>query len=101
MIIVNNGLVLSEFLPTTPPRKWTYLQRNRIVAWLSNQLILVEAPAKSGAVHIALQAISKGIQVWVVPWDPHWDSGKGCLQLIAAGAPIIQRKADLLHKIQS
>ena len=40
-IIERGGLILSEFLPTSPPRKWRYIQRNRIIAWLSEVVILI------------------------------------------------------------
>ena len=99
-IIKHNGLIISEFNPKVPPRRWTYLQRNRVIAWLCEQLILVEAPIGSGALNTVHHAILQQKPIWVVPWDPHWLSGRGCLQLIEAGAPLVTDSKDLQEKIK-
>ena len=86
-IVKEGGLLLSEFAPNTPPRKWRFIQRNRIIAWLADELILVEAPLQSGALHTVRFAMEKEKKVWVVPSSPLVYSNHGGLELIAAGFP--------------
>ncbi len=48
-ILENNGLIISEFKIFQKPEKYTFPQRNRIIAWLSDILIVPEAWEKSGS----------------------------------------------------
>ena len=86
-IIDAGGLILSEFAPDTPPRKWRFIQRNRIVAWLGEELIVVEAPQESGTLHTVKYAMDRDKKIWVVPSSPLLQSNRGGLSLIAAGFP--------------
>ncbi|HSG08703.1 MAG TPA: DNA-processing protein DprA, partial [Longimicrobiales bacterium] len=47
--IVKEGLVVSEFLPGTPPLPHNFPRRNRILAALASTVVVVEAGARSGA----------------------------------------------------
>ncbi len=97
-IIDNNGLLLSEFLPQDPPRKWRFIKRNRIIAWLAEELIIVEAPEKSGALHTAQFALQARKSIWAVPGSPLNHTNMGCLNLIQAGVrPLCSLKQFALH----
>jgi DNA processing protein len=97
-IVEEGGLLLSEFPPNTPPRKWRFIQRNRIIAWLASELILVEAPRASGALHTVRFAMEKEKKVWVVPSSPLVYSNHGGLELIAAGfAPLCNINQLSIH----
>ena len=88
-IVDAGGLILSEFPPHTPPRKWRFIQRNRIVAWLGEELIVVEAPQESGTLHTVKYAMERDKKIWVVPSSPLLHSNRGGLSLIAAGFPCL------------
>ncbi len=48
-ILNNQGLLLSEYPPTHPAQKWTFIERNRIISALSFCTVVIEAPKGSGA----------------------------------------------------
>ncbi|MEC7987839.1 MAG: DNA-processing protein DprA [Myxococcota bacterium] len=97
-ILEQNGLILSEFLPHHPPRKWRFIRRNRLIAWLAEEIVIVEAPPKSGALHTAQFALEAGQSLWAVPCSPLQNTGAGCLNLIQAGArPLCNLKQFAFH----
>ncbi len=77
--IAATGGLLSEFPPGTPPRWKQFPSRNRIVAGLSQSVLVVEAQARSGALVTARLALAMGRPLMAVPGSPGTDS------LIAAG----------------
>ena len=62
-ILETGGLILSEYLPGTPPAQFRYIQRNRIVAALSPVTLVVQAPAGSGAMITADLALGYNREV--------------------------------------
>ncbi len=81
-----NGCILTEFPPGTPPNKWNFPKRNRIISGLSCGVLVVEAPEKSGALITARQAADQGRDVFVVPGNIDVDSCKGSNALLRDGA---------------
>lgn len=80
------GCILSEFAPGTPPAKWTFPKRNRIMAGLSCGVLVVEAPEKSGALITARQALDQGRDVFAVPGNIDVPSFVGSNHLLRDGA---------------
>jgi DNA processing protein len=94
--IARSGALLSEY--DRPPGRaaWAFLQRNRLIAALGTSVLVVQAPARSGALSTARWAKSLNRRVFVVPaaaWDPR---GTGCLELLRAGSEICTSAADIL-----
>ena len=48
-ILLNGGVLLSEYIPGTPSEAWRFVQRNRIIAALSRAVLVTQAPPGSGA----------------------------------------------------
>ena len=65
--IAENGLLLSEYSPSFKPKKYTFPQRNRIVAGLSDGVLITEAGFKSGTVHTKEFALEYGKDVFAIP----------------------------------
>ncbi|MFK7989151.1 MAG: DNA-processing protein DprA [Sandaracinaceae bacterium] len=71
--VLERGGWLSETPPGAPPVRGRFLARNRLIAALADHLIVVQAPARSGALSTARWAARLGRPVHVVPgapWDP-------------------------------
>ncbi|MEJ2207344.1 MAG: DNA-processing protein DprA [Gemmatimonadota bacterium] len=65
--ILDEGLVVSEFPPGTPPAPHHFPRRNRIIAALCSCLVVVEAGPRSGALITVEHALDLGLDVWAVP----------------------------------
>jgi DNA processing protein len=66
-VVASGGAVISEHHPDDHPRLGTFPRRNRIIAALSDALVMVEAPARSGALNTANHALALGRPVFVAP----------------------------------
>ncbi|MCB1210423.1 MAG: DNA-processing protein DprA [Verrucomicrobiales bacterium] len=94
--IAENGAVVSEYPVDRIADKQTFPYRNRIVAGWSNGLVVVEAPARSGSLITAQQALDRGRTVYAVPGQIDRPSSGGCNRLIQQGAKLIMDGADVL-----
>lgn len=98
--IINNGCIISQFLPGTQPYSYNFPIRNRIISALSDVLIVVEAGEKSGSLITAGAALDQGKDVIVVPGNIFSPESRGANQLIKEGAYILTNIEDvfqLLH----
>ena len=74
----------------------SFLERNRLVAALADAVVVVQAPARSGALSTAHWARQLRRRLFVVPAAP-WDvRGEGCLALVRSGAQICTSATDVL-----
>lgn len=83
--VERNGCLLTEFPPGTPPAKWNFPRRNRIISGISCGVLVVEAPEKSGALITARQAADQGRDVFVVPGNIDVATCKGSNALLRDG----------------
>jgi len=81
-----NGCLLSEFTPGSRPYPWNFLQRNRIISGLSDGVLVVEAPEKSGALNTARHAFSQGRDMFAVPGNLGVETCLGSNALLQEGA---------------
>ena len=94
--IVDYGAVVSEVIPGTPPTRWRFLQRNRIIAALTQATLITEAGVKSGSINTAGHAAEIGRGLGAVPGPITSSSAHGCFRIIEEyGATMITRISDL------
>jgi DNA processing protein len=93
--IVKNGCVVSEYPMGTCARKHHFPARNRIIAGLSDAIIVTEAPIKSGALITVKFALESGRDVFAVPGDIDRKTSKGTNYLIKSGAYPLTDEEDL------
>lgn len=93
--IVEKGLLISEYLPDTPPKPFRFPERNRILAGLSDLVIVTEAREQSGSLITANMALHENRDVYAVPGPITCDLSKGPNRLIEVGAiPIVDFKLE-------
>lgn len=97
--IQESGALISEYPLGTPPDKGNFPARNRIISGLSRAVVVVEAPAKSGALITADFALDQGREVFAVPGPITSNSSDGCNHLIKDGAKLVQGVEDILEEI--
>lgn len=93
-----NGCLISEFPPKTPPYAWNFPKRNRIISGLSNGILVVEAPYKSGSLITARDALEQGRDVFVVPGNIDVDTFKGSNALLRDGAIAVSSGWDVVSE---
>lgn len=84
--IARRGLILSEYLPDTPPRPFRFPQRNRILAGIAQKVIITEAQENSGSLITANLALQENRDIYAVPGPIDKELSAGPNELIAAGA---------------
>ena len=97
--IRDQGLIVSEYGPTTPVRAHQFPRRNRIIAGLSLGALIVEATRRSGSLITARLAIECGREVFALPGSVHSALSKGCHKLIRDGAKLTENIDDILVEI--
>ncbi len=94
------GCILSEFAPGTQPAKWTFPRRNRIISGLSNGVLVIEAPEKSGSLITASHALEQGRDVFVVPGNIDQPGFAGSNRLLRDGAILVSSGWDVLSEYE-
>ena len=93
--VLDNGVIISEFLPGTAPFNYNFPRRNRIISGLSELVIVIEASDKSGSLITASYAANQGREVMAIPGSIFSKGSNGCNKLIRDGAIIFTGLEDL------
>ena len=94
--IRRGGLLLSELLPSETAKKYSFHARNRLLAGLSEGVLVLAAGAKSGTLITANCALDYGRDVFALPHNVGASRGEGCNELIKKGAYLATGSADIL-----
>lgn len=97
-ILEKGGCVISEYAPGEPPLAYRFPQRNRLISGLSRATVVVEAPAKSGALITADFALEQGRDVCVCTALLDSIQNSGGKKLAEDGAIPVQCAGDLLRE---
>lgn len=96
--IINNGLLLSEFFPETPPYRGNFPVRNRLMTGISKKLLIIEAGSSSGCLVTASHALEQSKPIYCIPpsdiYSPRY---AGQRSLLRDGATPIYGVEDVLE----
>ncbi|MDO5653809.1 MAG: DNA-processing protein DprA [Brachymonas sp.] len=97
--IAQHGVILSEYPLGTPPAAHQFPKRNRLIAGLSQGVLVVEAALQSGSLITARLAAEQGKEVFAIPGSIHSPHAKGCHLLIRQGAKLVESAQDVLEEL--
>lgn len=98
-ILEGGGGLLSELPPKTSAAKWTFPQRNRIMAGLCKATLLIEAGEKSGTLITARMAVDYNRELLVVPGSIFSKNSYGTHQFLKLGATPVTEANDILSAL--
>ncbi len=91
-----HGALISEWPPGTVPEAWRFPLRNRVIAGLSERVIVVESRERGGSLITVDRAADRGIEVMAVPGSIRSRSASGTNKLISDGAGVVTCVDDVL-----
>lgn len=97
--IAGQGAVISEFPMNTPPERYNFPVRNRIISGLSLGCLVVEAGERSGTSITINCALEQGREVFAVPGQITSFSSKGTNLAIKQGAKLTQNIGDIIEEL--
>lgn len=97
--IVQNGALISEFPMTFAPLPRNFPRRNRILAGLSQALLVAEASLRSGALITADLALEQGKPVLALPGPINSVASVGSNTLIQQGAKLVLKVEDIIEEL--
>lgn len=99
-ILDTGGCLVSEYPEGTLGTRYTFPERNRIIAGLSLGTLVTEAPIKSGALITARHALDYNREVFAIPHPLGYFTGEGCNDLLSQGAHFVRSAQDILEILE-
>ena len=90
------GTLVSEYPPGSEPLAYRFVERNRLISGLCRTVVVVQAPARSGALWTADFALDQGRDVAVHADGLHGEQGRGGGSLANDGAAIVRSARDVM-----
>lgn len=97
--MLKNNLILAEYPKGTRMNKYMFVQRNRILAGISRNTVVIEAGENSGSLTTAKLALDYNREVYIVPGNITSPVSMGCNILAQQGANILTSFSDFKEVI--
>jgi DNA processing protein len=98
-IVAGGGALISEYPKGTAALRGNFIARNRLIAGLSDVLVITEAALKSGSLHTARFALEQGKDILAVPGPITSPTSEGTNNLLKAGAAPVTGIDDILRAL--
>lgn len=96
-ILETGNCLISEYDDKQPAQNWTFPQRNRIMAGISDLVLIIEATEESGTMITARLALDYNIDVACIPGSIFNKNSLGTNRLLKEGAQLIRNANDILE----
>lgn len=97
--VLKNGAVVTTYPTGTPPEKFRFPERNRVIAGLSAVVVVVQASERSGALSTARAALDAGGTVLAVPGALDDPLARGTNLLLRDGAGPVLEPRDVIEAV--
>jgi DNA processing protein len=97
--IANDGVLISETPMGERPTRWRFPARNRLIAGLSELVVIVESHRRGGALHTVDEAAARGIDVAAVPGSVASSASEGTNELLMDGVAPVRTGQDILEMV--
>ena len=98
---LEKGGIVTEYTCGTEPERFNFVARNRIIAGLTDAVVIVESKRKGGSLITAEMAVDYGREVFALPGRVDDECSKGCNNLIKQNkAHMIEHAEDLIKDMQ-
>lgn len=97
--VENQGGILSEYPMSSPALAFHFPVRNRIIAGLSDGILVVEAKEKSGTLITVDCGLEQGKDIYALPGKITDQLSIGCNRLIQNGAKLIQSSSEIIEEL--
>ena len=98
-IVSSGGALVSEFALDQRATRWTFPQRNRLMAGISDAILIIEAEAKSGSLITTTLGLDYNKNILTVPGPIFSETSIGTNNLLKQGATPITNAKDLLEAL--
>lgn len=98
--VVSRGVVFSEAALGTPPLPWAFPARDRIIAGLSDVVVVVECHGSGGSMSTVEAAARRSIQVCAVPGSVRSRASDGTNGLLVDGCTPVRDATDVLVAVE-
>ncbi len=95
----NYGVIVSQFEPNTQGLKWNFIKRDRLMAGISQAVLVIEAGASSGTAHTVEAALEFGKTVFCVPGSIFSPQSEGTNKYIKEGAVPVTCAQDIFDEL--
>jgi DNA processing protein len=99
-ILAAGGALITEYPEGTEPFKNNFVARNRLIAGLSDGVLITEAAEQSGSLHTANFALEQGREVMAVPGNITSETSRGTNNLIKSGATVVTAVEDIMRTLK-
>ena len=98
-LLESGGALVSEYPPGTPPLRYHFPQRNRIISGMCSGMLLVEGTQRSGAMITVRCALAQGREVYALPGQADNPNSYMPLELLREGGQMAADAQDILRSI--